>query len=1266
MKNKFYHNLNRNYCLLIILIIINLFLENNSFSQKISYSDNWGNEGFYLAKENIAGVKVNYSIHEFTFENIEIKGEAMKKPMLPGHFLPNDEGAPDLPGKGRYIALPQGAKAVLNITASHTETISNIDISPAPRIPLDTENGPLAYNKSINIYSKNTFYPANPVAISSPTKIRGVDVVMLGITPFQYNPVTKELIIYRDLKIEISFEDGNGHFGDDRLRSRWFDPILSDAILNYSSLPKINYEERSLNNKNRDGCEYLIVSPDGAEFQQWADSIKNFRTRQGILTDVVTLTEIGGNTATLLENYFNNAYNTWTIPPVAVLLLGDFGSSMTDRIISPIWDYYCASDNIYADVTNNSMPDIVFARITARDAAELEVMITKFINFERTPPTNPDFYYHPITALGWQTERWFQICTESIGGFWKNELGKDPVRINEIYVGNPSTDPWSTAQNTYMVVNYFGPSGLGYIPASPSSLGGWSGGTAADINNAINNGAFILQHRDHGGETGWGEPSYHNSDINGLTNTDLTFVLSINCLTGKFNSSQECFAEKFHRHTTYSGDNAGALGLIAASEVSYSFVNDTYVWGVYDNMWPEFMPDYSTTPDSRGLLPAFGNSGGKYFLQQSGWPYNTGNKEVTYNLFHCHGDAFLNLYSEVPQDLTVVHNTVLLGGIDYFTVQADEGSFIALTNNGEILATADGTGAPLNIAIAPQLPGDTVIVTITKQNYFRYCAYVVVIPPDNAYCTYNSHLINDQSGNADSLMDYAETILLSLYIKNLGLEDANNVDVTLSTNDLFITVTDSTENYGTILSQEIVTVTDGFCFDVANNIPDLHSVIFNVVATDGTDIWESSFAIEAHAPILEYADYEISDPTGNNNGRIDPGETVDLIITISNSGSSEAYNVIGELICEDQYITLNENINSYGNMTGYGSVESSYSITAEENTPGGYTADFNFEITADAGLSSADTFGIIVGQYTAIILDLDPNNNSAPAMQTIFDEMDLIVEYSTEFPDTLILYKSVFLCLGIYYSNYILSDEEGQLLTDYLNDGGNLYMEGRTTWFDDPQTPVHSMFNLTTVSDNWFEFENIFGQTGTFTEGMNFGYDGVNPYNKYYFEPINPAFTLFQSQEVSYGCGIAYDADDYKTIAASFEYGALVDEEFPSTKLELMGQYLFFFGIDNPIVSVDENNNSITENEISNYPNPFTDKTYITFGINDNSKVTLEIFNLKGQLIKKLIDNELKSGTHKIIWKGEDNKNKSVPSGVYFYKLKTNSYQKTGKLVYIE
>ena len=334
---------------------------------------------------------------------------------------------------------------------------------------------------------------------------------------------------------------------------------------------------------------------------------------------MVTLDDIGGNAVHTLEAFFDNACNTWSIPPAAVLLLGDYGLDGDDRITAPIWENYCASDNIYADVDGDDLPDITLARITAQNADQLEVMVTKFLNHERNPPTNPDFYNEPITALGWQTERWFQICSETVGGYFKHIQGKEPVRINEIYGGNPENDPWSTYSNTPTIMDYFGPDGLGYIPATPDELGNWSGGNATMVNNAINSGSFILQHRDHGYEGGWGEPAYSKNSINGLTNTDLVFVMSINCLTGKYNYNGECFTEKFHRYT-YNDQNSGALGLIAASEVSYSFVNDTYVWGFYDNLWTDFMPNYGTNPESRGLMPAFGNAAAKYFLQQSSWP----------------------------------------------------------------------------------------------------------------------------------------------------------------------------------------------------------------------------------------------------------------------------------------------------------------------------------------------------------------------------------------------------------------------------------------------------------------------------------------------------------------------------------------------------------------------------------------------------------------------------------------------------------------------
>jgi hypothetical protein len=500
-------------------------------SQTITYDDAWNEAGFNLNQRSGSNVGITFSIDEFSLEDVRINGEDMQSIILPNTFLQNEAGAPNLPGNGRYLALPQGSIASLRIVSSRTEVFHNIEMAPAPRIPWDTEEGPLDYSKDLSIYTQDALYPANPVILGEQTMIRGVDAVMVGITPFQYNPVTKELIVYRDIELEVDFIGGNGHFGADNLRSRWWDPIMSDTFLNYESLPRMNYNYTN----SRDGAEYLIICPDDATFLAWADSIKVFRTVQGISTVIKTTAEVGGNTPTAIENYINDIMapgTGWDPAPAAILLLGDYGTTGS-TVVSPIYNGYCASDNIYADVSGNQMPDVTLARMTAQNATHLETMITKFLDYERTPPTNPDFYDNPITALGYQTERWFQICSESVAGFWEVIHGKTANRINAIYSGDPINGPWSTATNTATVLNVFGPNGLGYIPATPGEVNCSWYGNANDVINGINNGAFMLQHRDHGGTTGWGEPDFQSSHINSLTNSDLVYVFSINCLTGK-------------------------------------------------------------------------------------------------------------------------------------------------------------------------------------------------------------------------------------------------------------------------------------------------------------------------------------------------------------------------------------------------------------------------------------------------------------------------------------------------------------------------------------------------------------------------------------------------------------------------------------------------------------------------------------------------------------------------------------------------------------
>jgi hypothetical protein len=942
------------YQTLIALFV--LLAVSPAFGQRIEFNfpDAWGNEGYNLHRQDHSGVRVIHSINQLSLYDFEVDDATWKMIDMQGILLPNDEGSPNLPGNGRFIAIPQGATATLNINAVRSQVVQNVDFLPAPNIPLANDDSPLRFEKNMEIYGQDAFFPAEPFRLSEPTSIRGVDVVMLGITPFQYNPVTKELIIYHDIDVEVEFTGGNGRFGDDRLRSRWWDPIMEDAILNLNMLPQIDYGARykALMDSRSEGYEYIVVVPDHPDFLAWGDSIRVFRNRQGIPTQLVTTTQMGGNNFAQIKNYITNAYNTWEIAPAAILFLADYGTS-GNTITSGTQSNYI-TDNLFVDMSGNHMPDITAARITARNANELEIMVSKFLNYERNPPTNSVYYNNPMTAMGWQTERWFQLCAESVAGFWENELDKETVRQNNIYSGSPGTT-WSTNSNTSLVVNVFGPNGLGYIPATPEYLHGhgWNA-NATSINQHINAGTFMILHRDHGLETGWGEPHYRNEHLSGLSNEDLTYVFSINCLTGKFNWSGESFAEAFHRH------QKGALGIMAATEISYSFVNDTYVWGAFDNMWPEFLPSFGTTPEHRGVLPAFANSAGKYFLEQSNWPSNPNNKHITYYLFHHHGDAFSTVYSEMPQALTVNHMGVLLSGLEEFEVTADAGSLISLTVNDEIIGLGEGTGMPVNIPIVSQLPGNEMIVTITKQNYYRYETVLEIIPPDGPYLLYNQTMINDATGNNNGLIDYDESILLGVALKNVGLESAVNVTATLSSPSEHITITDNTHVYEVVLPDEVFMAEDAFAFDVSDAIPDAYNIEFFIEMVSGDHEWSNTFYLPAHAPEFSIGYISISDPLGNNDGVLDPGETADLLIMTTNSGQSEAFDINSIIVCTNEFITVNVSEFNHASLDAGEYVQAVFTVTASEDAPIGTPVAVHYTVTSGA-YTANKSFTIQIG-----------------------------------------------------------------------------------------------------------------------------------------------------------------------------------------------------------------------------------------------------------------------------------------------------------------
>jgi hypothetical protein len=73
----------------------------------------------------------------------------------------------------------------------------------------------------------------------------------------------------------------------------------------------------------------------------------------------------------------------------------------------------------------------------------------------------------------------------------------------------------------------------------------------------------------------------------------------------------------------------------------------------------------------------------------------------------------------------------------------------------------------------------------------------------------------------------------------------------------------------------------------------------------------------------------------------------------------------------------------------------------------------------------------------------------------------------------------------------------------------------------------------------------------------------------------------------------------------------------------------------------------------SNYPNPFNPTTTISYNLPSDGNIELSIYNIRGQHVKNLIMGEQIAGSYEVIWNGKDNNEKSVSSGIYFYRLST-------------
>ncbi|TKJ39982.1 hypothetical protein CEE37_09610 [candidate division LCP-89 bacterium B3_LCP] len=161
-------------------------------------------------------------------------------------------------------------------------------------------------------------------------------------------------------------------------------------------------------------------------------------------------------------------------------------------------------------------------------------------------------------------------------------------------------------------------------------------------------------------------------------------------------------------------------------------------------------------------------------------------------------------------------------------------------------------------------------------------------------------------------------------------------------------------------SDGMVTMDEAFYYaethDQSNEDPQYAEYPVGIGA--GISLWPTG-----SGPFLVVADKEIDDIGGNNNGAADPGETISMVLTLSNAGSGTASNIVGTLSTTDPYLTVTQNTATFPDLAHFeqGQGTPPYQIDISSSCPQGQSVSCDLHIEADSAYTNDLIVSFIVG-----------------------------------------------------------------------------------------------------------------------------------------------------------------------------------------------------------------------------------------------------------------------------------------------------------------
>ncbi len=869
-------------------------------------------------------VVVQVQFPEYQTSTVEVDGETMQHLAMREAYPLEQAGAPELLQAAFSIIVPEGSRPTAEVIHADYRLVPEVRVAPSKgRLYRNVDPATVPYRKGA-AYQEDRFLYDDTVAVGDPYQLRDFHGVSVHCFPFAYNPVRRTLKVYRSITVNIHLNSARTAPVPNRV-AKPFDAIYAGHFLNYPSFRT---------NPLPDDGDLLIIAP--AQFCAALQPYVDWKTKTGYPTELVTLESIG-STNTAVKNYITSYYNSADHNLVYVLIVGDNTLFPTFIMgVQSAWSGQYAADNYYAEIVgNDNYPDIILGKISAETEAHVVTQVERFLQYERNPPETAHF---PV----------FLGIASDEGGNGQGDNGE----IDYQHIRNIGT----------VLSNFTYTSGYEVFAGSQGGLD-QPGATAAQVSAAVNSGVGVINYCGHGSETSWVTSGFNVSNVNSLTNHNkLPFIISTACVNGDY-VGRTCFAEAWLR-ATQNGQPTGAVSTLMSS------MNQSWNPPMCGQ---DRMAEHLTGANNQAHLVTFGSitfSGIIHMLDV----YSDEEVARTWILF---GDPTLAVRTAVPQPLALSYADVQpLGVTDISFTSAVENARVVISKNGGIVASGriQNGSLTLDISSLPEVP-DTLTVTAWTQNHLPYEGRLYRIPTSGPYVVCSALTAHDGNNN---IPETGETVNFSLDLFNVGGQPGHNIRTLITTEDPYITLTSNATPVSQLAAGATVTLNQAFVMQVHPDVPAFHQAPLTIQCVCNGDTTTSTQSVAIHAPQLYVDNIRIEDSErGNGNGRLDFGETVDIVVTVANRGDADAASGRVRVYCRDENFVLDPGENTVGPLAAGGSSEVWLSATVDPSVtaPTMFRLHGNYQVGSyDAGLMRYLKVGALVedwegGNFTAYAWD---------------------------------------------------------------------------------------------------------------------------------------------------------------------------------------------------------------------------------------------------------------------------------------------------------